>query len=499
MISRILTHIVPTILLAALILPVALAAQQVQYQVIDMGTLGGPVSASGQGLALSQHGAHANWRGVTIGWSATSNSTSSTSNPIVCGGVDGVVPYITVSFEWYNGVFTDLGALPGGNNCSEPFWLNDKGEIVGTSENGKVDPYPNKNQTRAVVWKDGQIRDLGSFGGYQNAAQAINNHDQVAGFSLNTTPDPYSINEVLFLGAPTGTQTRAFLWEKGTMKDLGTLGGDDAGALLINKNGQIAGESYTSTIPDPVTGFPPIDPFLWEGDTMTDIGTFGGAIGFPTFLNNNGQVIGVSSPASDPGACFSETDRNCHPFLWDQTNGMIDLNTTTTGGKPLNAYVINDSGEIIGQADFSGNGGTGGEGYLWKNGVATNLGRLQGDCFSGATFINSLGQIVGNSFTCKGQTLPHHPFLWENGTMTDLNTLIPANGPLELVVATSINDRGEISGNGVPPGVDPKDVATKGHAFLMIPCDEGGCQSDSSLSNRQLFRYDSKSDRRQLP
>ena len=45
-------------------------------------------------------------------------------------------------------------------------------------------------------------------------------------------------------------------------------------------------------------------------------------------------------------------------------------------------------------------------------------------------------------------------FLWENGgPMVDLNTLIPPNSGLTLVQAFSINDRGEIAGIGVPPGV----------------------------------------------
>ena len=56
--SRILMYVVSSVVLAALSFPVQLAAQA-RYQLIDMGTFGGPVSSSGQGLALSQHGLYA--------------------------------------------------------------------------------------------------------------------------------------------------------------------------------------------------------------------------------------------------------------------------------------------------------------------------------------------------------------------------------------------------------------------------------------------------------
>ena len=66
-----------------------------------------------------------------------------------------------------------------------------------------------------------------------------------------------------------------------------------------------------------------------------------------------------------------------------------------------------------------------------------------------------------------------HAFLWEgNGPMVDLNTLIPAGASLQLTYAVAINDRGEIAGFGVPPGVLPEEYETKGHAYILIPCDE---------------------------
>jgi hypothetical protein len=64
-----------------------------------------------------------------------------------------------------------------------------------------------------------------------------------------------------------------------------------------------------------------------------------------------------------------------------------------------------------------------------------------------------------------------HALLWENGFPIDLNTVIRPNSSLQLVYALSINDRGEIAGLGVPPGVSVNDVESLGHAFLLIPVD----------------------------
>ena len=468
--SRALTCIFAMTLFGALAIPVRLAAQEQpakqqqngehhRYRFVDIGTFGGP--ASYINFPRDQNGYPAvNSLGTTVGSSATSIPTSATSNGYSCEGINGTVPLVFRGFEWQNGVVTDLGSLPGTNNCSNALSINTKGEIAGISENGVVDPVLGETEIRAVLWRGGEIEDLGTFGGNYSAASGINDRGQVVGFALNAVPDPFS----LFFFA--GTQTRAFLWHKGEMRDLGTLGGPDSAAGFLNDRGQVVGVSYTNSTPNPTTGLPILDPFLWENGKMVDLGTLGGTNGGPVALNNRGQVIGVSTL---PGDQISD------PFLWDDGK-LIDLFTSTIGGNPITANALNDAGEIIGGGAFPNRVF---DAYLWKNGVATDLGTLNGDCFSEAIAINSRGQVVGISVSCDGN--PHHAFLWENGSMVDLNTLIPPGSGLQLVLTMAINHRGEIAGVGVPPGVPPPEFNTLGHAFVLVPCggdhaDTDGCQ-----------------------
>jgi probable HAF family extracellular repeat protein len=212
---------------------------------------------------------------------------------------------------------------------------------------------------------------------------------------------------------------------------------------------------------------PTLDPFFWDKGTMIDIGTLGGTFAVPgsldqagVALNNRGQVVGTSSLAGD---------QTWHPFLWDQ-GVLTDLGTF--GGSTGQAVGINDAGEIVGEADFPGDQVH--DAFLWKNGAMTDLGNLGLTSFAFA--INNRGQVVGHSRTNDGS---FHAFLWENGgPMVDLNTLIPPGSGLLLRDALYMNDGGEIAGLGVPPGCEnagePPDPC--GHAYVLIPCDEDGAQ-----------------------
>jgi len=214
-------------------------------------------------------------------------------------------------------------------------------------------------------------------------------------------------------------------------------------------SGQIAGQSFINFIANP-SGVPTIDPFFWENGKMVDIGTLGGTFGFPTWLNNRGQVVGISNLAGD------QANR---AFLWDKEEGLKDLGTL--GGYSVSSLAnwINDTGEIVGESDSL----TASRAFLWRNGVMTDLGTVAGDACSVANSINSSGQIVG--FGAADCNHEDHVFLSENGgPMIDLSTLVVSGPALTLIQALVINDRGEIAAHGKLPNGDD-------HAVMLLPCD----------------------------
>jgi probable HAF family extracellular repeat protein len=469
--SEIVRFITSLTLLALLAVPVQLAAQDnthrsparhYQYKLIDMGTFGGPESHfnPGSGNDFLPFASVLNNTGTVAGFADT--ATQDPFQPFCFWNC-----IATHAFRAHrDGVLTDIGALSGEGNSSAALGISANGFIAGLSENGEIDPlYAGLPELRAILWQHGRMTDLGTLpeGGYQSEANSVNSAGQVVGAATNLTPDANSLGTFWLWGGPEGIspayqyQTRAFLWDnKNGMQDLGTLlGGTDAQALLINERGQVVGDSYNGPAPSPYcasAGFAlTTGSFIWDKKTgMRDLGNLGGTCTLAADLNDRGKVVGISGLA---GEQFQ------HAFFWE--NGSLQDLGGSLGGNNTGAFVVNDDGQAVGYANLSGD--TLFHATLWRRvGKMIDLGTLGTDQCSYATGINNLGQIVGGSISDCSDGF--RAFLWEQGSIFDLNALIPPGSPLYLTQTYTINDRGEIAGEG-------DDADGNGHAFLLIPCD----------------------------
>jgi probable HAF family extracellular repeat protein len=405
--SRRLTCIIATLLAVAW--PITMTAQKHhQYKVVDVGTLGGPNSFhSGFAQILNNQGAF-------VAYADTSTPNPNPGCFIPFGNAPDC--FVEHPVVLRNGVVSELDVLPGGTN-SQTIWISGSGLIAGFSENGLIDPLTGLPQGRAVLWtKDGQVNDLGTVpGGNESLATAVNSRGQVVGFSNNDVPDPASL-------AGLGTQTRAFLWQNGVMQDLGTLGGTDGLAFGINERGETFGFSYTDSdatldpffwqngtmtdigslggtfgIPNwlnrrgQVVGYSNLagdathHGFLWDRGTLTDVGTLGGDNSEADWISDSGLVVGR---ADVPG---SQTH---HGFLWRRgvmtDLGVIDGDACSTGN------AVNSRGQVVGDAGVCF---VGGRAWLWENGgPMVDLNDLvlpgSGLHLQDATVINERGEIV---------------------------------------------------------------------------------------------------------
>jgi probable HAF family extracellular repeat protein len=267
---------------------------------------------------------------------------------------------------WRRGKLSALPTLPGGNNA-KAWWINDRGEVVGFSENGIRDetcaPGTPSQVLRfeAVVWdRSGAIHELSPFAGDTvSFAWMINSKGQAVGGSgsCSNTSIP----------AQNPAAARAVLWDSdGAPIDLGHLEGVPPGvynlATSINERGEVVGFAQASDGTQ--------HGFLWTPQTgMQDLGGFPGAVngtGPPccNTINNQGEIVGISLDAN-----FNET-----ALLW-QNPGWVDLNTLIPADSPWyleSADSLNDLGEITGFATLKSACSGGAGAMAWVNN--------QGDC-----------------------------------------------------------------------------------------------------------------------
>jgi probable HAF family extracellular repeat protein len=305
----------------------------------------------------------------------------------------------------------DLGTL--GGNQSQATAINNLGQVTGTAKDAAGTEW-------VFLWERGAMRNL-NVADFPTSTR-LNNFGQI------------TVNKYV----PPGDYAHAFLWDRGTLTDLGNLGGKRyVSANGLNDAGQVVGSSETAIAYRKHA-------FLWEKGVIKDLGIL---TGLPessaSGINRTGQVVGYTAGSGSSRA-----------IRW-QGETVTDLEGLP-GYQYHSATDINDAGQVVG---ISHNGGTP-RGFLWDQGVVRDLGTIPGGSgdFCQPYAINNRGLVVGTASRVSW----NHAFLWKKGVMTDLNDLIPQNSGWFLECALDINDSGRIVGYGQYQTYSRR-------AFLLIP------------------------------
>lgn len=292
----------------------------VTFSLTEFATLGGTESYA---YAINENGQVAGYAAIAgnsaahaVLWTATNatdlgtlGGATSYGYAINAGGQ--IAGYSeTTDKQHNNGAFwtgtsaTDLGPDAVANG------INAGGQIAGNA---------GASIKHAVTWAGAAPTDLGTLGGRESNATAINDNGWIVGYSETQG----------------NSATHAALWNGTTPTDLGTLGGNYSFAMAINSGGQVAG--YAGLAGDSAT-----HATLWNGATPTDLGTLGGNFSMALGISDTGLVVGNAS---------LHGDSSIHAALWIGTTAY-DLNdlldASGRGWTLVEARDINSAGQIVG-------------------------------------------------------------------------------------------------------------------------------------------------------
>jgi probable HAF family extracellular repeat protein len=222
--------------------------------------------------------------------------------------------FVTQAFFWT--ASDGMEPIPGIGQQSEAFGINDAGAIIGGSAGVPGNGF---------LWRNGKATALGAVPGSQppiSIAYGVNDRGQVVG------------------GSGCSPCQSAFLWQSGKLINLGALPGATATeAHAISDTGNVVGlsgdEAFLWDAGKGIKGLGSLDPACFQSDARA--------------INNRGTVVGYG--------CVTNTTTPSHAFVWDRTQGMLDLNkrVSLSAGDVLNvAYGINEDGEIVGAGILGG-------------------------------------------------------------------------------------------------------------------------------------------------
>lgn len=251
--------------------------------------------------------------------------------------------------------------LAAGPAFAGPFGGSISESIIAKDMNGKgesvFESVTDIGYRNAFLRSGGLRYDIGTFGGRESIAAAINDAGWVTG-SAQTA----------------GNQWRAYRFHKGSgLRQLDTLGGPSSTGTAINEHGHVVGHADTYD-----GGF---HAFVDTGITMLDLGTFGGRNSYALGINKHGAVVGAADRANG----FRQA------FIYKPGLGKIEI--PDVGERHSIATGINDNGVVVGTMQMKNRN--------WHafsyDGVRTlDLGLMTGNGSSIATAINNRGDIVGN-------------------------------------------------------------------------------------------------------
>lgn len=253
--------------------------------------------------------------------------------------------------------------------------------------------------------------------------------------------------------------SHAAIFANGTAIDLGTLkkAGNFSRANGINASSQAVG--FASDERDGQNSRAFIIDTASRFSRMVDLGTLGGQYAQAWAINDSGFVTGNAQNTDQLNA-----NQPRHAFIWHAKTGMLDLGTIA--GDSSYGTSISNNNHVAGYStiDIENNRV---HAFLYDGKEMIDLGSLGGAAlaldYSYAFGVNAHDQVVGYSY------LPSDgpwsvAFVYRNGLMMNLNDLIgDASKNYRLDCATGINDKGEI----VVIAYDNSAAAY--HAVLLTP------------------------------
>ena len=291
--------------------------------------------------------------------------------------------------------------------------LNDSGQVVGHS-------YLDGVGDRAFLFSAGVLHNLGTFpatGYTESYPLAINNAGSIVGYAYK----------------PAGSLFEAFLSTGTSLTSLWLAGPYLAAAMGINDAGQILALSepsagYYTLVVGSGSSWPAVRMVTGMGNLVLNQE-------WPAeYINRAGVIVGSEvnpTLGSETGAIWYGTASN---------TAVLDVGLPP-GEASSHLMKINNVGQAVGYSND--------DAVSYTNGVLQALPTLGGSQ-AAALGINDSGQVVGWANTTGNSAI--HAFLYQHSAIQDLNGLVSPDSGWVLTSAPAINARGQILANGTHRG-----------------------------------------------